>query len=503
MERPLFFWGRATLGLVTSMALLATNLFAQKTYTVKRTTTPPVIDGVVSAGEWDNVEAEGEWQMLREPETAVDDLGWAFRAVWDDENMYVLLTSDYDDWVLGTGSEFEDEDCFAALNCGGSNFSGSPDSMNLYFDPNVNEEDNIDPPDGYQIAFGLNDGESSYIDGAITNTFVFQEAHVDTGFGNQGSWGLGDGHFLWSFVAQTGPDGGVVEIVFPWLTWDAEDPQVNHAFAPEAGKEWYVNPAVITSDPGNFLPIWNWNSSQSFVTRPDGVWIFSDEVIPGGEPQLEAGDADQNLQFDQLDLVKVQVAAKYLTGQAATWGEGDWDGAPGGKVGDPPPGDGQFNQLDVIAALNSGNYLMGPYAAINTGGEFDDGQTSIVYNVTTGEVGVDAPATTQLTSVNIQSATGIFTGDPAENLGGDFDNDADDNIFKATFGSSFGSLSFGNVAQPGLSEDFVADDLTVVGSLAGGGELGDVDLIYVPEPSTIALVCLGLLGLLGHLRRRP
>ncbi len=90
------------------------------------------------------------------------------------------------------------------------------------------------------------------------------------------------------------------------------------------------------------------------------------------------------------------------------------------------------------------------------------------------------------------SAASIFTGDTAENLGGSFDNDADNIIFKATFGSSFGSLSFGKGAQPGLSEEFVASDLTVVGSLAGGGGLGDVDLIYVPEPSTLVLFVLGL-----------
>ena len=43
---------------------------------------------------------------------------------------------------------------------------------------------------------------------------------------------------------------------------------------------------------------------------------------------LQAGDADMDCDFDQLDLVQVQVAAKYLTGEPATWGEGDWDAAP-------------------------------------------------------------------------------------------------------------------------------------------------------------------------------
>ena len=226
-----------------------------------------------------------------------------------------------------------------------------------------------------------------------------------------------------------------------------------------------------------------------------GVSNF-DGVVAGA---LQPGDADQDLDFDQLDLVQVQIAAKYLTGQAATWGDGDWDGAPGGAQGSPPAGNGLFDQLDIIAALNANVYLTGPYGAVADNGAAGDGQASVTYNPSTGEVGVDAPAGAELTSINIDSAAGIFTGDAAANLGGSFDNDADGNIFKATFGSSFGSLSFGNVAQTGLAKDFVLGDLTVVGSLAGGGDLGNIDLIYVPEPTSLVLL---MLGALLCLRRR-
>ena len=223
----------------------------------------------------------------------------------------------------------------------------------------------------------------------------------------------------------------------------------------------------------------------------------------GGGTALLAGDADQDLDFDQLDLVQVQIAAKYLTGQPATWGDGDWDGAPGGSQGSPPTGNGQFDQRDIISALGPAHYLTGPYAVVSPNGQTGDGQTSVGYNTNTGEVWVDAPAGNELTSINIDSATAIFTGDAAQNLGGSFDNDADNNIFKATFGSSFGSLSFGNVAQAGLSEDFVVNDLTVVGSLDGGGDLGNVDLVYVPEPSTCLLLGIALAGILpSRMRRR-
>lgn len=109
-----------------------------------------------------------------------------------------------------------------------------------------------------------------------------------------------------------------------------------------------------------------------------------------------------------------------------------------------------------------------------------------------------------MTSIKINSASGLFTGDSAQSLGGSFDTDADHSIFKATFGGSFGSISFGNLAPAGLSRETVLEDLSVVGSVQGGGGLGNVDLIYVPvpEPATMALLAGGLLVLVGCSGRR-
>ena len=180
------------------------------------------------------------------------------------------------------------------------------------------------------------------------------------------------------------------------------------------------------------------------------------------------------------------------TDQSASWQEGDWNG------------DDRFDRADVVMALQNGSYGQaslatsteqaaergGPFVAIGLDGGAGDDQTSIVYDVGTGELSLDAPAGVELTSINVDSAAGIFSGNAAESLGGSFDNDADGNIFKATFGGSFGSLSFGNVARQGLAEEFIVRDLTVVGSLAGGGELGNVDLVYVPEPMSSLLLCI-------------
>ena len=150
----------------------------------------------------------------------------------------------------------------------------------------------------------------------------------------------------------------------------------------------------------------------------------------------------------------------------------------------------------LMAAVLVAMVASGAHAELLPNGVIGDEQTSIVY-FCTGELGVDAPASTNLTSVNIDSASGIFVNhENAQHLEGSFDTHSDSNIFKATFGSSFGSLSFGQVAVMAMSEDFVANDLTVIGSLDGGGGLGDVDLWVCPEPSSLLLALLGIVGLL-------
>ena len=245
--------------------------------------------------------------------------------------------------------------------------------------------------------------------------------------------------------------------------------------------------ARLASD-GSLYYTYNWTGGSARIWR-------AEPETPPNPIVLSAGDADQDLDFDQLDLVQVQVAAKYLTGKPATWGEGDWDGAPGGQPDSPPTGNGLFDQVDVVAALATGTYLTGPYAAIQLGGATGDQQTSLVYDAGTGELAVDAPSGQELTSINITSTDGIFIGVKPSVLDGAFDNFAADNLFKATFGGSFGSISFGNVLPAGIPESELATGLSAVVSLAGGGDLGEVDLVYIPEPTTGVLLLFGFLSL--------
>ena len=128
------------------------------------------------------------------------------------------------------------------------------------------------------------------------------------------------------------------------------------------GSELYFSRGNHWSDPGSF-DLWR-------------VPVIS----PPAEDSLQAGDADQNHTFDQLDLVRVLQADKYLTGESATWGEGDWDGAPGGSPANPPFGDGIFDQLDIIKALATGLYMNGPYAAVRPAVGTGDAQTSAEFS---------------------------------------------------------------------------------------------------------------------------
>ena len=247
-----------------------------------------------------------------------------------------------------------------------------------------------------------------------------------------------------------------------------------------------------------------WNralSAEEVATHFANVRAGKTYFESAGPSALQAGDADQDFDFDQLDLVQVSVGGKYLTGSLATWGEGDWDGAPGGTQGSPPDGDKLFNQSDVISALNAGVYLTGPYASVARGGDSGDGQTSIVYDPATGELSVDPATGKELTSINITSAGSKFIGDKPTALDGAFDNFAGDNLFKATFGGSFGNISFGNVLPAEMSEVDVSADLSVVGSLAGGGDLGEVDLVYIPEPSTLLMTFLAAISVLFSARK--
>jgi hypothetical protein len=182
---------------------------------------------------------------------------------------------------------------------------------------------------------------------------------------------------------------------------------------------------------------------------------------------LQAGDANQDLSFDQTDFIQVLQAGKYLTGQAASWGQGDWNGAPGGSPGNPPLGDGTFNQADVIAALSSGLYLTGPYGALGS----------------RGGIGQPRDSTT-----SAAVAGGIVPRDAEVD---------DGTTFTAAFNAEYGSLAAKTVSSPTFFESFMSEGVAMSRLVADVGGFGPVNPILapVPEPSSLLLILIALVTL--------
>lgn len=138
------------------------------------------------------------------------------------------------------------------------------------------------------------------------------------------------------------------------------------------------------------------------------------------------------------------------------------------------------------------------FAAIETDGVTGDGRVSLIYDPTDGRIALDAAIPVAI--FEVISASGIFTGQRPELIQPPFDVFTPSKLFFIrTAGIS--DTDFGLAAAPGLSKSFLGGDLTISGS--GPAVLhfaGGADLVYVPEPSSVSLLAVGLLTC-GAIRR--
>ncbi len=260
-----------------------------RTYVAPYTYTPPVIDGTNSPGEWDAAPVAGSWHMLRQPETDTDNQNTRFRMQWDDKHLYILVQSDYANWSAAKSNTtaFVPGKQDQGLDWGA-------DNLNFYIDPNTDGEDNLrldGAVDGYQIAWNQLKGVGSLLAAAgggreFKNTGLFLEDHINSPWGNQARW---QGLRLSSFVQVHESTGGTVEFALAWADLDgpdrgqfATDPKsfpaedgTAHPKRPYEGDKWIFNIARITTDSANFLPIWSWQSAQSFAMAPHGYIEFA------------------------------------------------------------------------------------------------------------------------------------------------------------------------------------------------------------------------------------
>jgi len=218
--------------IATTVAIGAVaNAQTVRNYNVQLAPAPPVIDGVVSAGEWNAAApAAGMWGVLRETAADVDTENNRFRMMWDANNLYMLYETDF--------NIYADADKVGDPNPN-ITFATGENVINLYFDPNTDDEPNfVNVPetnvDGYQVAFWQRhdpDGGSLIsTDANRQGIGFFTEAHLDTPFGDQANWNRSAdpaadeaGAALQDIVVAQRNDttGGVFEMIFPWANFNA------------------------------------------------------------------------------------------------------------------------------------------------------------------------------------------------------------------------------------------------------------------------------------------
>jgi hypothetical protein len=239
--------------------------------------------------------------------------------------------------------------------------------------------------------------------------------------GPGGGWGGWPGGGGFTMPTDRGHDDStaMVNYTIPFFVWGA---------GLAAGSDLYdalvnrFDPVDARPDYDALLqPLWDGDSGNLALALmglepiPGSTLVPMLAVDPLSEsPRLRAGDADMDLDFDQHDLARVLTAGKYLTGQSATWGDGDWNAVLAGEPGAPAAGDGVFDQRDLVMALAHGNFLTGSYATRGPDGPvigaapLANGTLAQEATSTNGTVGPTQGSLTQSAAIGVPEPVSVF-----------------------------------------------------------------------------------------------
>jgi len=217
---------------------------------------------------------------------------------------------------------------------------------------------------------------------------------------------------------------------------------------------------------------------------------YSSKAVAIDVLQAADGDTDGDRLIGGGDIENILAANLFGVPNPdppANWKQGDFTGD--GKVG----GD------DIQSILAANLFNTGPYAAMDPGAP---GEANAELLITPDGLMID-PHGTLINGYVITSAEGVFTGEPADNLGL-FHEDTDAQI-SGNFAFALDNRHLlGDVIGDGFDLASLLNDLTFTYTVAGqSGVYGG--MIAVPEPSTLILlgnVALGLLLCAWRRRRR-
>jgi hypothetical protein len=258
------------------------------------------------------------------------------------------------------------------LNLSGSRVIGAEQSISLGT-PFVVPEFGVTPPEVvFEYTMPGSFTRSGHVDMGH-NTLVLQvdKSSGQTAIKNDSPYDvIIDGYRILSPDGNLDPNGWA-SLALSDPTWEEANPASNHlgelnltsSLAVAAGSIFSIGDAYNEAGAGTEDLVFQFTLGPTDPNRPKTTFpgvVEYGAVVVG--PALEAGDANEDLEFNFDDIFQVLARGKYETGQPATWGEGDWDGAPGGSPGNPPTGSGEFDFDDIFASLVTGNYETGAYA---------------------------------------------------------------------------------------------------------------------------------------------